>query len=184
MTPEQKRDLVEQFLGYEVKRARGRLQEILCSMREDIDRALRELEKGEDPTRPSGLANNLTDAFHRIGELAQLRQFASLMKPEPEPKPAAPHTYRIRLTPVAALGCKQALEEYEASDKDKVLVAKVEADVLLCLDFEFDQVYRVLRSFANSPRGSAGTRRGAKAAALRLFNAHQERQPPITPEML
>ncbi len=185
------KDLVETFLDYELKRARGRLREILESMKQEIESALRDLDGDGSCGRPSGLANNLTDAFHRIGELYQLQQFAKLREGEKRQaaraaEPAVrPDLYRIRLSPSAADGCVQALREW-ADDQRPALPpeVRVEADILLVPRTEVLAVCRVLRAYAGSPRGSAARRRGTKAAAQRLISLQLEAQGPATPEML
>jgi hypothetical protein len=182
---DEKRALVEQFLTYEVKRHREQLRQALGSMRAEIDQALREMERDEDPCRPSGLANNLTEVFHRIGQLAQLRQFAGLQKDNPRCQPAVlPDRYRLKLTPAAADGSAQALMEWAQDNYQKLqlptvgdllqrMPARVEGNELLCTYAGVSEAASILRAYANSPRGSMGKRRGVKAVAERLLRAKQ-----------
>lgn len=174
------KDLVEQFLAYEVKRHRDRLQQGLESMREEIDGVLRELARGEDPGRPSGLANSLTDVFHRIGALAQLREFGKLRQAEagavavPATMPVAvvpavvePVIYRVSLTGNGVDGCRQALHEAGGGLQAVILAMTLHVPI-----GEVERVVAILSAYHNSPRGSAGKRQAAKGVAQRLLKQH------------
>jgi hypothetical protein len=182
---EEKRELVAQFLAYETKRHREQMMVVLRRMHEEIHEALGDLEVGKIPCRMSGLANNLTDAFHRLGSLQQLEQFAGLTKDEPAPRPVVlPDRYRLKLTREAVDGVGQALQEWAQDNYRKLqlpmvgdllqkMPAKIEGNELVCGYAGVSEIASILRAYANSPRGSVARRRGAKAVAERLLRAKQ-----------